>query len=75
VKTVWKTPELVALVRTKPEERVLVACKTSAASDPRPALTADAGPNDYNVGCYYASRGPVPAFSDVCTECSDLTTS
>jgi hypothetical protein len=31
-KKVWRTPELVVLVRSNPEEAVLTACKTSAKS-------------------------------------------
>jgi len=30
VKEEWKTPELIVLVRNKPEEAVLSGCKTSA---------------------------------------------
>jgi hypothetical protein len=32
VKKEWKTPELIVLVRNKPEEAVLAACKNSTAN-------------------------------------------
>jgi hypothetical protein len=38
----WKTPQLVQLVRGRPEETLLVACKTSATTG---------SPSTYDVGC------------------------
>lgn len=38
----WRKPELVVLVRSKPEEDVLVICKAS---------TVRGGPNYYNKAC------------------------
>ena len=34
-KKTWKTPELTILVRSKPEEAVLDACKNAAGGGPR----------------------------------------
>jgi hypothetical protein len=39
VKKEWKTPELIVLVRSKPEEAVLTACKTSSAGGTGPSAT------------------------------------
>lgn len=39
----WQKPELVVLVRTKPEEAVLAACKESSEES--------SGPNNYNNRC------------------------
>jgi hypothetical protein len=36
VKKTWQKPELTVLVRNKPEEAVLVACKTEHTDGPRP---------------------------------------
>lgn len=38
----WRKPELIVLVRNKPEEDVLVACKSSAGG---------AGPSNRNSAC------------------------
>jgi len=35
----WKTPELIVLVRSKPEEAVLAACKTPSGYTPGPNTT------------------------------------
>ena len=38
----WRKPELIVLVRSKPDETILVICK---------ATTGRGGPNYYNTGC------------------------
>lgn len=40
----WKKPELVVLIRSKPEESVLTACKTTLGS----------GASDADMGCFVA---------------------
>ena len=47
-KLVWKTPELIVLVRNKAEEAVLAACKNSGSSGT---------PNTLNTGCGELKRG------------------
>lgn len=47
VKKEWKTPELIVLVRSKPEEAVLTACKLTFGSG--------AGPVTGNTGCHVAT--------------------
>jgi hypothetical protein len=43
VKKEWKTPELIVLVRSKPEENVLKSCKNST--------VPTVGPNNVNGIC------------------------
>jgi hypothetical protein len=43
-KKIWVTPELIVLVRSKPEEAVLTACKPNGSS----------GPDVVNLGCMFA---------------------
>jgi len=45
----WKTPELIVLVRSKPEEAVLAACKNTT--------TVPNGPTTNNTGCMVWSPG------------------
>jgi hypothetical protein len=54
----WKTPELVVLVRSKPEEAVLKGCKTY----PYPG----SGPDDLFQGCTFKDTG-----CDYCSGWSD----
>jgi hypothetical protein len=44
VKKEWKTPELIVLVRSNPEEAVLTACKNS---------TVSSGTSDWFANCSY----------------------
>ena len=60
VKKEWKTPELIVLVRSKPEEAVLGVCKISD--------TAGSGPSGSFDFCYAETGG-------ICDVCSVLTTS
>jgi hypothetical protein len=53
VKKEWKTPELIVLVRSNPEEAVLTTCKNS---------TVNAGTSDWNVNCTYG-----PGQCQLCT--------
>lgn len=50
-KRTWRKPELTVLVRGKPEEAVLVACKANAA--------ANAGPGSDRNYCYAYQCQPV----------------
>ena len=43
----WRKPELIVLVRSEPEETILVICK---------ATTVRGGPNYYNTGCRSATN-------------------
>jgi len=45
----WKTPELIVLVRSRPEEAVLVACKND---------TVGGGYFALNTQCWYSSHAP-----------------
>jgi hypothetical protein len=54
-RTPWTRPELIVLVRGKPEEKVLSVCKTDTSGDTRTA-------NNDNVNCHYAGGA--------CTECA-----
>lgn len=56
----WKTPRLIALVRNKPEEAVLSACKTSTGG----------GPNDNDNSCQ-----DDPGGYSSCGNCDDIVTS
>ena len=56
MKKVWEKPKLVVLVRGKPEEVVLLACKTEPVAGVVPSGTWG--------GCY----GSLP----VCSECADI---
>jgi hypothetical protein len=51
----WVTPELIVLVRSNPEEAVLVACKTNM-------LPGD--PDSFRNGC-----GPDNGVGGPCTQC------
>lgn len=46
MKKPWQKPELVVLVRNRPDEAVLAACKTGS---------APGGYLNYNGGCWYES--------------------
>ena len=46
-KRAWSTPELIVLVRSGPEEAVLVVCKQSHGG---------AGPQLYDTGCYLVDQ-------------------
>jgi hypothetical protein len=49
-KPTWEKPELIVLVRNRPEEAVLVGCKY---------LDRSAGsPNDHHTGCLSQACGP-----------------
>lgn len=47
-KKTWVTPGLIVLVRSKPEESVLSACKLQGPS---------VGAQDFNSGCYVVVTG------------------
>lgn len=53
----WKTPELIVLVRSRPEEAVLSNCKLNT-----PDLFSGVGPSGVNPQCF---AGTLP-----CTACS-----
>ena len=44
----WKTPELIILVRSKPEEAVLAACKTNPQYAPGPGQLKKCSDNATN---------------------------
>ena len=48
-KDTWQKPELIVLVRNKPEEAVLAACKGPAISGPRWGG---------GIGCIHQNQGP-----------------
>jgi len=51
MKKAWQKPKLVILVRGKPAERVLVACKTSGASgDSQAQYTSCDQPYEFGTG-------------------------
>lgn len=56
MKKTWKKPQLVILVRGKPEELVLTPCKAE--------LQASEGPGDYNNLCRYGDGGPCHSWGD-----------
>ncbi len=53
----WTTPKLKILVRTRPEENVLAACKATKTG------TGDHGPLHTNSGCYQTT---------ICVLCSTV---
>ena len=57
-KKVWQKPILIVLVRSKPEETVLVACKTSAHTGPESA---------YAIVCLKSGDLPLPECQDCYT--------
>jgi hypothetical protein len=54
-KRIWIEPELIVLVRSKPEEAVLITCKM---------IDSSPGPTASAVGCEDGHRGP-----GVCSSC------
>ena len=61
-KKVWKRPEMTVLVRSKPEEAVLIACKAGT-------FTTSIDPNTSFSGCYF----DVPVAG--CQICTDIVSS
>ena len=56
-KKAWKTPELIILVRGKPEEAVLEVCKTTGPNGEGPItnFTACSNPIENGTYCVYCS--------------------
>ena len=59
----WQKPQLVVLLRSKPEEAVLTACKTASLS---------AGPKNAQEGCGYDNDGVILNSEFVCSTCDGL---
>jgi len=60
----WVTPELIVLVRNKPEEFVLVACKSS--------IGAPGGPGGVATNCQLYGEVPgIPGWISCYSDCSD----
>jgi len=74
MKTNWNTPQLVLLVRAKPEEAVLVSCKSGTTAGGL-GVTAVGAPNDLDSGCLGTDHqlGSVPAV--LCLQCDTLSKS
>ena len=73
MKSNWNTPQLVMLVRGKPEETVLLSCKSGT---PEAGLAAPANGTPKGVfnGCYYSPLGPAPLATG-CSACENLSLS
>ena len=48
----WVTPELIVLVRSQPEETVLILCKTVSAGGGENNLNSQCRIDDICMGCY-----------------------
>lgn len=66
----WRTPRLVALVRGRPEEAILQACKDGTIDN----FNANTTPINGHAHCVTAPSGSSLA-SNLCTQCQSLPSS
>lgn len=67
----WRSPRLVELVRGRPEEAILVACKAGIPNGPSISRTSPI--NDHASCVAYGESGP--GLSNECTQCASLPSS
>ena len=69
MKKPWITPQLVLLMRGRPDEAVLIACKSA------PNLNNDIAPSTYHGGCHQSLNGTTGSNGVVCDACKALAAS